>query len=457
MKKNLFFYVLIISLLASCRKDTPAPIDEVPANVQAGGATTVSGHFSTAFEQPSANLDAAGIQQHLEADRAFGQTFVTAGSPVHPGVGPLFNQTSCTGCHGKNGRAAFPQSGDDLGGLLLRISIPGAGLYGEPLAVPGFGDQLQQRATFGIMPEAQVSLQLETEIRQFLDGEQVSLRRPVFVLVNPYAPLPSDLLMSPRIAPPVIGLGLLEAIQEADILAGADEQDTNKDGISGKPNWVWDTENQHTVLGRFGWKASQPNLRQQTAAALNGDMGITTTYYSTENSAGQPQSDGQADDPEVDNDFLKLATFYTQSLAVPARRDWDLPAVQSGERLFQSVGCANCHHPSYTTGQHPEFGFLSQQQIYPYTDLLLHDMGEGLADGRPDFAADGREWRTPPLWGIGLTQLVNGHTDFLHDGRARNLTEAILWHGGEGETAMMRFTKLSKTDRDALLAFLNSL
>jgi len=456
MKHTLAYCFLALGFLAGCRKDEPSPAT-LPASVNAGGATTISGHFSSAFEQPSANLNAAQIQMHTAGNRAFEQSFVTAGgSPVFAGIGPLFNQTACVVCHGKNGSAPFPQSGDDLGGLLLRISIPGVNLNGGPLAVPGFGDQLQQRATFGVNPEAQVSMQLQTEIRQFLDGEQIGLRRPIFVLIDPYLPLPGNMLLSPRIAPPVIGLGLLEAIRESDILAGADEQDADADGISGKPNWVWDVAAQHLALGRFGWKASQPNLRQQAAAAFNGDMGITTSYFPSENCIGQVQCDSIGDDPEIDDDFLQGATFYTQSLAVPARRDWDLPQVQQGEKLFQDAGCAKCHRPSFTTG-HAEFDFLSGQQIFAYTDLLLHDMGEGLADNRPDYAASGREWRTPPLWGIGLTELVNGHTDFLHDGRARNLTEAILWHGGEGETAKERFRTMSKNDRNALLAFLRSL
>lgn len=448
---------LLLALLFTACHDTEPPV-EIPASAyRSGGETTATGFHSQMYQQPAANLDAQGISDHFKADANFESIFVTAPALVQGGLGPLFNQNSCGNCHIRNGRAAFPVSGADLGGLLLRLSLPGENAFGEPLAIPGFGGQLQTKAVWGKSPEAQVSISFQASVLQFLDGSTVQLQKPFFELVNPYAPFPTEALVSPRIAPPVFGLGLLEALSEADILSNADENDLDGDGISGRPNYVWDYTQQKTTLGRFGWKANEPNVLQQTAAAYNGDMGITSTMFSFENCVGQPQCDAPGNGTEVDLATLRSTTFYTQSLAVPAFRDLDDPQVQRGQKLFADMKCASCHIPSFVTGQHPEYEFLSAQKIWPYTDLLLHDMGEGLADNRPDNRATGREWRTPPLWGIGLTQTVSGHSNFLHDGRARNLTEAILWHGGEAEASKMQFQQSSVADRAAVLRFLNAL
>jgi CxxC motif-containing protein (DUF1111 family) len=270
-------------------------------------------------------------------------------------------------------------------------------------------------------------------------------------------PLPNNVLMSPRAAPAVIGLGLLEAIEESAIRGLADPNDLNNDGISGKINNVWDVLKQGFSIGRFGWKAGQPTLLQQTAAAYNNDMGITNPLFTTESSEGQPQNDALNDDPEIDMATLKAASFYTQSLAVPQRRNTTDPSVIQGRELFLEINCGSCHHPKFITGQH-EYSFLSYQTIYPYTDLLLHDMGEGLADNRPDNEATGREWRTSPLWAIGLSKTVGGQAaNFLHDGRAKTLQEAIMWHGGEAENSKEAFRNLSKSKRDNIIKFLESL
>lgn len=456
MKKHLLFLPLCLLLIASCRDKEP--VNTVPASdYQSGGATTTTGYYTQIFQQPASNLDAAGLRDHQTGDANFEAVYVTAPAAVQGGLGPVFNQSSCGTCHARNGRAVFPESSGDLGGLLLRLSIPGETAQGEPLGVPGFGGQLQTKAVWGKQPEAQVDVSFADSVVDFLDGSTASLRKPVFTLQDPYIPFPQNGLVSPRIAPPVIGLGLLEAIPDADILAHADENDANGDGISGRPNMVWDYTRLEKVIGRFGWKANQPTVYQQSAAAFNGDMGITSPLFPQESCTGQSQMDQQNDDPEIDAATLKSAAFYCQSLAVPAFRDLDDPQVQRGRQLFSDLQCASCHTPHYVTGVHPEYGFLSGQSIWPYTDLLLHDMGPGLSDNRPDNQASGQEWRTPPLWGIGLTQTVSGKTSFLHDGRARNLTEAILWHGGEAEKAKEKFRTASKEDREALLRFLNSL
>ncbi len=449
--------LLLVLTTTACKKIVDGPDPTIAEDINLGGETSAEGTFVNAFQQPASNLNLLEIQKHLEADKAFGDIFVTAPSTINGGLGPVFNQNSCESCHISNGKSPFPDSPQDLRGLLVRLSTPGAGIHGEPLPVPNFGGQLQHKAVFGKMPEGKLTWQQIQEIQQYVDGNTVSLRHFDFNIENAYTALPSNVLVSPRIAPSMIGLGLLEAIREQDILALADPNDNNADGISGKPNRVWNYATQQYSLGRFGWKAAQPTLYQQTAAAYNNDMGITNPLFSTESSAGQTQSDGLPDEPEIDDVTLKNATFYTQSLAVPQRRNTQNIDVQKGKMTFQAIQCASCHNPKFTTGTHPEYTFLSNQQIYPYTDMLLHDMGAGLADGRPDYEANGQEWRTPPLWGLGLIKIVGGHSNFLHDGRARNIEEAILWHGGEAENSKNLFKKLTKEQREQVIKFLESL
>lgn len=444
-------------LLNACKKDEIVVAPD-PA-LKPGGATTVEYFYSDAFEQPCPNLSSLELSRHLDANRVFENIFVSAGSSINPGLGPVFNQNSCVRCHSRNGRAAFPEHPEtDLGGLLFRLSVPGQGQHGEPAPLPGFGGQLQQNAIFGVQPEAAVSVQFETELRTFLDGQSYTLRKPVFSFTNPYLPLPADIESSPRIAPPVLGLGLLEFIPESDILRREDPNDQDGDAISGRANRVWDAvHNKSGALGRFGWKAGQPSLIQQVAAAFEQDMGLTSWVFPQESSAGQLQYDGLNDDAELSAEELELATYYSQSLAVPAPRQWEQSDVAAGRKLFESIGCGKCHVPAQRTGAAPDRPFLADQSIYPYTDLLLHDMGEDLADHRPEFAATGREWRTPPLWGIGLTPLVNGHSNYLHDGRARSLLEAVLWHGGEAEAQRKKVEALSEEERGQLIRFLEAL
>jgi CxxC motif-containing protein (DUF1111 family) len=261
------------------------------------------------------------------------------------------------------------------------------------------------------------------------------------------------------VAPAVFGVGLLEAVPEAHILAAADPDDTDGDGISGRPNQVADVVNGGTSLGRFGWKANVPSVEQQNAGAFHGDIGITSALFPDENCPPEQVACGSALSggvPELDAAKLDRVTFYTRTLAVPARRDVGQPVTTEGQELFASLGCASCHLPELRTGE-SDIAALSNQVIHPYTDLLLHDMGPGLADGRPDGEASGSEWRTAPLWGIGLVDTVNGHTRFLHDGRARNLSEAILWHGGEAQASADAFRASPARARDALIAFLESL
>jgi CxxC motif-containing protein (DUF1111 family) len=340
--------------------------------------------------------------------------------------------------------------------MLFRSSVDGAGPHGGPNPVPGFGGQLQMRAIPGYEPEIQAAISyVETE-GVFTDGTSFSLEVPTYTLTGMYEALPGGVLVSPRVAPAVFGLGLLEAGPDGDLKALADPNDRNHDGISGRINYVWDQVHRRSTIGRFGWKSNQPSLFQQTAGAYNGDMGVTSPLFPAESCEGQvpgcaPHS------PEVDNATVGDVAFYTQTLGVPARRNLDDPQTVEGEELFHAAGCGGCHVATLQTGTLPGVQAPSHQVIHPYTDLLVHDMGPGLADNRPDFQASGSEWRTAPLWGIGLVLAVNGHTRLLHDGRARSLLEAVMWHGGEAQAARDRVLGFSAEQRAALVAFLGSL
>jgi CxxC motif-containing protein (DUF1111 family) len=339
--------------------------------------------------------------------------------------------------------------------LLFRSSVAGFGDHGGPKPVPAFGGQLQLRANTGFTPEVRAVVTYVESKGSFADGTEYRLQVPQYTITGEYLALPAALLFSPRVAPAVFGLGLLEAVPEEEILEMAYRRDRHSD-ISGRPNYVWDERRHRRVMGRFGWKANAPNLVQQTAGAYNGDMGVTSNLFPAESCAGQYP--GCAARPsEVSDEIVAAVAFYTRTLGVPARRNLDDGKTQQGERLFYANGCDGCHTPTLHTGLLRGVPEVSNQTIHPYTDLLLHDMGPALADGRPDFQASGSEWRTPPLWGIGLVSTVNGHTQFMHDGRARSLLEAVLWHGGEAKQARDRVLHLSVAQRDALVAFLGSL
>ena len=461
---SLHYLILLLAiLLTACGSESPVTVESTPVfstSELSGGETTVFDASSHAFSIPAPNLSPAALEKHLEGDVEFEAVFVTAPAVVNPGLGPIYNNVSCINCHSRDGRGRPPGVDEALVSLLFRLSLPkeeGSMDGKPPTPVPGFGRQLNNRSVVGANPEGKVKIDYTEQTLTTEDGTRVHLRHPNYTFTETYQPLPEEVEVSPRVAPAVFGLGLLEAIPENAILAYADEADANRDGISGKPNFVLDVVEQRYTLGRFGWKANQPTLLQQVAAAYNDDMGITTSLFLTENSAGQPQLTEHGATPEVSDEILEVVTFYVQTLAVPARRDIDDPQVEQGEQLFAKAQCASCHVPTLRTGVLAGVPSVSNQTIHPYTDLLLHDMGPGLADNRPDFHANGSEWRTPPLWGIGLVERVNGHTNFLHDGRARNLMEAILWHGGEAEASRQIVEQMSKTERDALIAFLESL
>ena len=428
------------------------------------GNATLAIDNEHAFSRPLPVLPAEDLRRFSFGNRLFNTNWVAAPASVDgfDGLGPLFNRVSCSACHTRDGRGRPPERGEPLESMLVRLSLPGSGANGAPRLVPHYGDQLNEKALPGVPAEGRTVVSYRERPGKYPDGEAYSLLVPNYLFADlGYGPLPAGTLISPRVAAPVFGLGLFEAVPEAAILAREDPDDADRDGISGRANHVWDTVQGRRVLGRFGWKANQPSLRQQTAAAAHGDIGLTTSMYAFENvaedqtAAAAAPSGATAGQPELRDDFLDKLTFYLQVLAVPAPRE--SPNAAAGAALFARVGCTGCHAPALATGDFAAVPVLAHQQIHPFTDLLLHDMGEDLADGRPDFEALGNEWRTPPLWGIGLTSTVNRHTRFLHDGRARSLEEAVLWHGGEARAARERFMALARPERRALLDFLQSL
>lgn len=446
----------LLVVVDACRKPEEFPAEEYD-ELYAGGSQTVFDGGSGAFGHAFPNMNTQREELHEIGDAGFEAPFVTAPAPINGGLGPVYNNVSCVNCHIGDGRGKPPLPNEQLSSMLFRISVSGTNEHGGPNPVPGFGGQLQQRAVVGAQPEADVIITYSTVNGVYDDGTPYQLRVPTYALQNEYQSLPGGVMLSPRVAPPVFGLGLLEAIDEDVIVSRADPGDVDGDGISGKPNYVWDAHAGQFALGRFGWKCEAPDLLQQTAGAYNEDMGITNYVFGIESCDGQLQHDGLYDESEVYDSVLYAVAFYMRSLAVPARRNLRDPGVMHGKQLFIAANCSGCHVPMSKTGVHVDFPEVSSQTIFPYTDMLLHDMGPGLADNRPTFDANGQEWRTSPLWGIGLTQAVNGHNNFLHDGRARTLEEAILWHGGEADQSRLHFLAMPVADRADLIAFLNSL
>ncbi|WP_202368905.1 di-heme oxidoreductase family protein [Pseudomonas sp. MWU318] len=465
---------LFLALGLSACDDAPRFTKAEPGEARSGGAATVRKTDQNAFSLPSANLPPSRRVDFSVGNSFFRSPWVIAPSTTtaRDGLGPLFNTNACQNCHIKDGRGHPPTpDAANAVSMLVRLSIPDSPAYAKVIEQVGvvpepvYGGQFQDMAVPGVTPEGKVRVEYTPVPIRFKDGTEVELRKPVLQFTQlGYGPMHPDTRFSARVAPPMIGLGLLEAIPEEAILANAAAQAKENNGIKGRVNRVWDDELQKTVAGRFGWKAGQPNLNQQNVHAFSGDMGLTTSLRPFDDCTDAqtackqaPNGNGPDGEPEVSDNILRLVLFYTRNLAVPARRGVNDEQVLAGKNLFFQAGCQSCHTPKYTTAANAAEPELANQVIRPYSDLLLHDMGDGLADNRTEFQASGRDWRTPPLWGIGLTQAVSGHTQFLHDGRARNLLEAVLWHGGEAEKAQQQVLSFNAEQRAALLAFLNSL
>ena len=438
----------------------PEPFEANPA----GAATVRAGSTADAFSLPSANI--ADEMAFALGNALFQKLWIAAPSSTKgsDGLGPLHNARACQDCHVKDGRGPAP---DDAGTVpatfLLKLGIPDLQAMAAHVADPIYGHQLQPFAAPGQSAEGKITVTWTRLPVTLSDGTIITLRKPAYAVTGlGYGPLDPATILSPRIAPQMIGLGLLEAIPEAEILAREDPDDRDSDGISGRANRDGDR------LGRFGLKAGKAGIRDQSAQAFFTDMGLSTDLHPdpwgdcTDRqpaclTAPHGQEPGQRDGLEVDRESLDLVTTYARNLGVPARRALDAPATLRGKQFFHSLNCTGCHTPKHVTARLPDQPEQSFQLIWPYTDLLLHDMGPGLADGLPEGLATGSEWRTAPLWGLGLTQQVSPNAGFLHDGRARTILEAILWHGGEAEAQRNAVIDLAPEDRAALLAFLESL
>ncbi|HEY6533181.1 MAG TPA: di-heme oxidoredictase family protein [Acidimicrobiales bacterium] len=468
---------LVVLVVSACSSGSDDRSAEVPlADLLAtdlGGTGSTSTSNRNAFSLPNRSLPGSERGRFEVGDSFFTQKWVIAPASTtsRDGLGPLFNAEACASCHVLDGRAEPPDEADPKRpGLLFRLSVPGFDSDGgtgngpaEGNPDPNYGGQLQDKSIPGVDAEGSMGISYVEVEGTFDDGTPYSLLAPTYTIDDPaYGPVSDGVLISPRIAPATIGMGLLEAVPEEQILAAAadpDDTDGDGDGISGRPNRVVDPVTGEERLGRFGWKANVASVAQQTAGAFHGDLGVTSPVFPNQDCSPVQLACQQAiagGDPEVDERTFESVVFYTRVIAVPKRRPATDGSDAKGAELFARSGCASCHTPTMTTGD-SDVEALANQTIHAYTDLLLHDMGEGLADGRPDGEADGQEWRTAPLWGIGLTETVNGHTRFLHDGRARNLTEAILWHGGEAEASKRAFLALNADQRAALIAYLETL
>jgi len=470
-KENFIIYLVV--LLISCGGDDSSDLETIPdisENEQgidpseefSGGTTSINNKSPKAF-----NFAARGLSNEQLSDFGAGNSFFTqnwvsapASTTARDGLGPFFNSRACSGCHSDDGRGRAPLFDGELShGLLLRLSIGEMDSNGFTLPDPIYGGQLQDQSILGIETQGNIRIVYSEEGITYPDGTVASLRKPIYSIENlGYGELDIKTKISPRVANHMIGLGLLEAISEETLLGFADENDTNNDGISGKLNYVFNIREGKKTIGRFGWKANNPTVEQQVAGAFSGDLGLTSELFPEENCVSGLNCDEipNGGTPEITERILRTTTFYSQTIAVPLRRDFDNPDILKGKALFNQTKCTACHIPKIQTGIHP-IELLSNQTIYPYTDLLLHDMGDGLADELPDFEATPNEWRTPPLWSIGLFQTVNQHTNLLHDGRARNVEEAILWHGGEAESSKNTYMNLTTEERNLLIDFVNSL
>lgn len=459
--KSVFYPLLLV--LSACGQHNGAQ-----QTAQPGGATSVSPVPFASLLKPLANLNAADKPAFYAGKALAEQPWVKAptATDARDGLGPLYNARSCVACHSNGGRGALPENPDEnLFSAVLRLST--ANNQNEP----NYGNQIQTQSISlehqlglptregGIAAEAQVFIQWQTETLRYPDGSSINLRKPTFHLQQlAYGALQAGTQFSLRNAPQMAGTGLLEAIPAADILALADPDDKNGDGISGRANRVFNPASGVTELGRFGHKANLTTVEHTVAAAFLNDIGISNPLFPAQNctpiqsACAQAPSGNNAAGFELPADLLNLVSNFTRHLGVVSYRTQPNP---EGADLFQQINCSACHQPGFTTAAGA--GPLNGQRIYPYTDLLLHDMGPALADNRPDFLASGSEWRTAPLWGVGLNKTINGHLYLLHDGRAASVEEAILWHGGEAAASRQAFMHLPRAQRDTLLEFVEAL
>lgn len=453
--------LLLVTALAACSKGR-SPDELLQPN--SGGDMTVSEASRHAFSRPSNNLSVAQRAEFFIGNAFFNSPWIAApaSAGARDGLGPLFNARSCDACHNNDGRGQPPVTEDEQPvSMVIQFATSTPGDNNEPQADPNYGVNFNPFGIGGVPAEGKVRIRHRKLAGTYGDGTPYTLLAPEYSFEElAYGEFATDTKLSPRVAPAVFGSGLLEAIPERQILERNDPEDADKNGISGRPNYVWDSLVSHAVLGRFGWKLNQPDIAHQTAAAFSSEIGMTSSFRprqictSAQTACTQAPTGGE---PEISDEIFQHMVRYQRMLAVPMRRNLDSPEVKRGAKLFLEMGCESCHRATFKTGNIKDQPWLSGQTVHPFSDLLLHDMGDDLADGRADFAASGNEWRTAPLWGLGLQKTVNNHTRLLHDGRARDVSEAILWHGGESEAAKQAFRNLPQQDREALLRFMDSL
>ncbi len=494
MKISLFLTFIFLSLTSQAEIIFD---DSFVRQRNLGGDGTYVANFGTtvSFKQPVTTMPPELQEKHIVGDGLFEKNFSDDPTRSDYGLGPAYNNISCASCHIRDGRGSLPvisanNAWTKLGqneAIFLRISVESyvsKNLHGEPTAVPGYSTQLFHLGSYHLRQnspntgQAEVWMKYEYSTFTYPDGQVVKIKKPIFQIRNPYdlstdesgnstsRLFQDDVRTSPRMTPPMIGLGLLEAIEQDDIIALAN-RDLSAWGVHGRPNWVYDIEKQKNnfvdvySLGRFGLKANTPSVLHQALGAFRGDMGVTNSFFPDESIAGTPLIEkilpSLKKEVNINDEDALDTVFYSQTLAVPSRRKEYLEAdIVAGGKNFKNVGCTNCHQPEFITGKH-SIEALSFQRIAPYTDLLLHDMGEGLADNRRDFQASGRDWKTRALWGIGLTKTINARGGFLHDGRAATIEEAILWHGGEAQISRDKFASLPANERAQVIKFINSL
>ena len=446
-----------------------------------GGAMTAKRSSDRTYVIAGAGLDSQQKLAFWTGFSLFRDPWVIAPSSTtdRDGLGPLFNTRSCISCHLAGGRGPAPTLGESKpSAMVIRLGLKDNALPNEAFektqTFMHYGGQIQPRAISithstlpaSVQPEAKLKLSYEVITGYYADGSEYQLVKPSYDLTSlAYGPLEQNVDLSPRFAPIVYGVGLLDAITEHDLLAQEDPDDIDNDGISARYNRVIDIKQKDklSAIGRFGLKAKHPTLRQQVAAAFRDDIGITNSWFPSE-TCTQNQPDcvtasnlGGHNDVEIPDKLLQLVVDFNQYIAVPPARNLQTVNAQKGRNLFYQSGCHSCHTPSYVTDPNHPVTAMANQHIWPYTDLALHDMGPGLADGVREFEANGNEWRTPPLWGLGAQKSFRKDPLFLHDGRARTIEEAILWHGGEGQQSRDYFIQLNEKQRRQLLAFLDAI
>jgi CxxC motif-containing protein (DUF1111 family) len=486
MINNRYWFIILMTCFTSCSK-VSVPDFEQAEHLPAGGMTG-KGLSDRSFIQVGRNVDRKQELLFWTGFSLFRDPWVIAPSSTkdRDGLGPLFNTRSCISCHLSGGKGPAPQEGNSKPtALVIRFGSGEDGLFSDPI----YGDQLQPRAIAithssiepDLLGEAKLQLGYQEVYGEYADGTIYILRQPTYRLTDlAYGDLDRRTALSPRFSPVIYGVGLLDAISEQDLLAQEDINDTNQDGISAKynrvpivpsshntadfHNSVADVKDNHRMgVGRFGHKAKHPSLHQQVAAAFRDDIGITNTSFVSE-SCSTDQANCQAasvvgghQSVEIPDKLLDLVTHFNQLIAVPPARNLGSAQAQQGRELFYKAGCESCHTASYTTDAEYPHESLANQTIWPYTDLALHDMGQDLADGVNEYDANGSEWRTPPLWGIGARKNMRSGNLYLHDGRAETVAEAILWHGGEAQVSRQNFIQLNQQQRNALLAFVDAI